>query len=392
MGRPAVFERVERAAARAGSTAPDLALAVGATLLVAGDLEYTGVHPALGYGVALPALLSLAWRRRAPVVVAIIVCATNLMLSLAATNLYGAQTASIAVILAVYTVASRCDRRLAAMGGAVTLPLVVAAHAATEEGDLGDFLGPLLWVAAWTAGRVVRRRTLEAARIATDATLRAQLREDEAREAVSRERDRIARELHDVVAHAVSLVVVQAGAERLALGATAPRTRGVLDAIETAGRQALVELRAMLAVLRTDGEAGLELGPQPDLDALPALVERVREAGLPVDVDVDLPAPLPAGVGLSTYRIVQEALTNALKHSPTSATVTVRSTPGEVVVEVRNPGAGASTGSSNGSGRGLVGMRERAALHAGELTAGPEGHDWVVRARLPLTPAAAVTG
>jgi signal transduction histidine kinase len=390
MPSSAVVQRLNVAAERVRSTPADVALALGATLLVAFDLDYTGVHPLLGVGVALPALLTLVWRRRAPVVVATVVCATNLMLSLASTNPYGSQLASIAVILAIYTVAAHCDGRRAVVGALLTLPLVVLAQAATKEGTIADFLGELIWAASWIAGRVVRRRTLEAARIATEATLRAQQREDEAREAVGRERDRIARELHDVVAHAVSLVVVQAGAERLALGTTAPRTRGVLDSIETAGRQALVELRAMLAVLRTDDDTVVELGPQPDLDALPALVERVRAAGLAVDVDVDLRGPLPAGVGLSAYRIVQEALTNALKHSPTSATVTVHSTATEVVVEVRNPRTATSPSAPHDIGRGLVGMRERAALHGGDLTAGPEGDVWVVRARLPLTPAGSV--
>ena len=390
----AVVERLNDAAARVRSTPGDIGLALVVTALVAIDLDYTGVHPLLGYGVALPAMLTLAWRRRSPVAVAVVVCLANLMLSLASTNPYGSQTASIGVILAVYTVASRCDGRLAVVGGAATLPLVEAAHVATNEGHVDDFIAVLIWVASWSAGRVVRRRTLEAARISTEATQRAQRREDEAREAVRRERDRIARELHDVVAHAVSLIVVQAGAERLALGDSAPRTTDALDAIETAGRQALVELRAMLAVLRTDrdvdADTDIELGPQPDLDALPALVDGVREAGLPVEADVDVTARVPAGVALSAYRIVQESLTNVVKHSPSAATVHVRATESDVVVEVRNPRT-APTALAGGSGRGILGMRERAALHGGELTAGPEDDAWVVRARLPISPAASVT-
>ncbi|HVE97592.1 MAG TPA: histidine kinase [Mycobacteriales bacterium] len=388
----AIVERANRWCARAGTAPADALLAAAATAFVAVDLDYTGVHPLLGYGLALPAMLTLAWRRRDPVVVATVVCATNLMLSLASTNPYGSQAAGVAVILAVYTVASRCDGHAALMGGTLTLPLVVVAHIATKDGDPGDFIAVLLWGASWAAGRVVRRRTLEAARIATEATRRAQEREDEAREAVSRERDRIARELHDVVAHAVSLIVVQAGAERLALGKASPRTRGALDAIEVTGRQALIELRAMLAVLRSpeDG-AHAELGPQPDVSALPALVERVREAGLDVDMRSDIGTTLPAGVGLSAYRIVQEALTNAVKHGARTATVDVRVDGEVLVIDVRNPlrPNAKRTRAELGSGRGLIGMRERVALHGGGLQVGPNADAWVVRAWLP---AASVDG
>ncbi len=384
MALPGVLDRARSGVLRVGTTPADLALAVAATLLVAFDLDYTGVHPLLGFGVALPALLTLTWRRRWPMAVAVVVCATNLMLSLASTNPYGSQLAGVAIILAIYTVAAHTSGRSAVVGAVLTLPLVMAAHIATKEGRPDDFIAALIWTAAWVAGRVVRRRTLEAVRIATEATQRAQQREDEAREAVGHERDRIARELHDVVAHAVSLVVVQAGAERLALGAEAPRTRSVLDAIETAGRQALVELRAMLAVLRSDDDCAAELGPQPDLGALPALIGRVREAGLRVEVELAVDGTVPAGVELSAYRIVQEALTNALKHSPTWAAVCVRSEGAAVCIEVRNEQVPGATASAAATGRGLVGMRERAALHGGDLTAGREGDEWVVRARLPF--------
>jgi signal transduction histidine kinase len=261
---------------------------------------------------------------------------------------------------------------------------MVAAHVATVEGDLADFIQLVTWGAAWLAGRVVRRRTLEAARVATEALQRLHEVELQAREATARERDRIARELHDVVAHAVSLVVVQAGAERLALGESSPRTRGVLDAIETAGRQALTELRAMLAVLRApDDSDASELGPQPDLSALPALVAGVRDAGLDVDVVLEVATTPSAGVGLSAYRIVQEALTNAVKHGARSASVVVRDMGGVLLIEVTSPLAAASSAAPSGSGRGLVGMRERVALHGGTLHAGPDRDEWVVRAQLP---------
>jgi signal transduction histidine kinase len=206
--------------------------------------------------------------------------------------------------------------------------------------------------------------------------------EAQTREAASRERDRIARELHDVVAHAVSLMVVQAGAERL----THPDSpsHDTLQAIETAGRQALVELRSMLGVLRAP-DAAESSDPQPDLSSLPSLVEQVRSAGLPVQLHVTGQRPVPAGIALTAYRVVQEALTNALRHAgevPTTVDVDVS---GDAVrVEVRSAMPVGAAASTAGSGRGVVGMRERVALHDGELDAGPDGDGWLVRARLPL--------
>jgi signal transduction histidine kinase len=175
-------------------------------------------------------------------------------------------------------------------------------------------------------------------------------------------------------------MVVQAGAERLA-HPDSP-SRPALEAIETSGRQALVELRSMLGVLRGPQDETTE--PQPDLSSLPALVERVRDAGLPVELRTTGRGEVPPGIALSAYRVVQEALTNALRHGgevPTAVLVDVGS---DVLVEVRSglPAAGAV--SRAGSGRGVVGMRERVALHDGSLDAGPEDGEWVVRARLPL--------
>jgi signal transduction histidine kinase len=330
---------------------------------------------------------TLAWRRRYPVAVAIVVCALNFGFSATAPGQFPPQLFLIPLVLAVYAVAAHTGGRTAWLGAAMTLALIVAGHAVSRDGEALDFLPWLVWGASWFAGSLVRRRTLDAAAVVSEATLRAHRQEEHAREAAARERDRIARELHDVVAHAVSLVVVQAGAERLVLGADAPRTRAVLDAIENAGRQALVELRAMLAVLRSPDDAGsAEMGPQPGLDELPALAARVRDAGLPIDLDVDVPGGVPPGVGLSAYRIVQEALTNALKHAPTSTHVEVHCRDGALSVEVRNPLVQAADQVDSGTGRGLVGMRERAMLHGGEVHAGVVSGMWVVRARLPLPP------
>ena len=324
--RALLRDTVRNGLSRAGTTPADAALAVGVTLLVGSELPgdvYANPLVALPF-VAL-GVPTLAWRRRNPVAVAIVVCGLNFGFSATAPGLYPPQFFLIPLVLAVYAVAAHTGGRTAWLGAGTTLALIVAGHAVSSDGEALDFLPWLVWGASWFAGWLVRRRTLDAAAVASEATLRVRLQEENAREAAARERDRIARELHDVVAHAVSLVVVQAGAERLVLGADAPRTRAALDAIENAGRQALVDLRAMLAVLRSPEDAGSsEMGPQPGLDELPALAARVRDAGLPIDLDIDVPGDVPAGVGLSAYRIVQEALTNALKHAPTSTQVAVR--------------------------------------------------------------------
>ena len=210
-------------------------------------------------------------------------------------------------------------------------------------------------------------------------------RDAAARIAVAEERARIARELHDIVAHAVSVMVLQVGAVRHNLPATvAAEDRDALGRVEQAGRTALVEMRRLLGAMRREGD-GLELAPQPGLDSLDDLLERVGRAGLPVRLHVDGEvSPLPRAIDLSAYRILQEGLTNALKHASASrADVTVRYGPDELEVEVIDDGAGATT--NDGLGHGLVGIRERVKIYGGDMNAGPapEG-GFVLRARLPL--------
>ena len=225
-------------------------------------------------------------------------------------------------------------------------------------------------------------------RVVGDRERRAQLAERErdlaAREAVAGERARIARELHDVVAHSVSVIVVQAQAGPRLLGEPA-QVRDVFHSIETTGREALDELRRLLGVLRTRDEQ-LPVGPQPGLDALQPLIQQLREAGLRVELRVEgEPVRLPPGIDLSAYRIVQEALTNTLKHAgPAEAEVIVRYHHSTLELEILDNGTGAPA-RVNGSGHGLVGMRERVALYGGSLEAGARnGHGFGVRARLPL--------
>jgi signal transduction histidine kinase len=227
---------------------------------------------------------------------------------------------------------------------------------------------------AFAAGVVVQRRE----RLAD---VFADLR---AREAVADERARIARELHDVIAHDVSVMVVQAQGAARVLEGEQPEVRAALAAIESTGREAVDEMRRLLGVLRRSDEE-MAFAPQPSLTALDALVTAVREAGLPVALEiVGDPVALPPGVDLSAYRIVQEALTNALKHAgPARARVVVRYAADAVELEVSDDGVGVAE--APGTGHGLVGMRERVALYGGDLQAGRlrEG-GWTLRARLPL--------
>jgi signal transduction histidine kinase len=220
--------------------------------------------------------------------------------------------------------------------------------------------------------------------------------------AIAAERARIASELHDVVTHNVSMMIVQAGAARQVLDEEPDRAKAALLAVESSGRAAMAELRSLLGLLSQAPEAAGtepdELQPQPGLGQIPLLVDRVRAAGLPVRLDTgDLPHDLPAGVGLTVYRVVQEALTNVVRHAGRPATtVSLSSGNGSLVAEVANAGPPLSAvrplpGRMGGGGRGLLGMRERAALYGGEVSAGPTPHGgWLVRLRLPIEPTRAL--
>jgi signal transduction histidine kinase len=237
----------------------------------------------------------------------------------------------------------------------------------------------------WLAGNGVRDRQMRLDIVEERALRLERERELSARLARADERERIARELHDVVAHSVSVMVVQAGAARMQLGRNPDRAAEALLAVESGGRQALGELRHLLGLL-TDADAEPSLTPQPGLDQLDQLVERVGQSGLAVDLQIEgSPRPLSPGMDLTAYRIVQEALTNALKYASGARTqVLVKFGQGELRLEVLDAG-GARLDGANGAGRGLLGMRERVAIYGGELEAGqrPEG-GFAVRARLPL--------
>jgi signal transduction histidine kinase len=257
---------------------------------------------------------------------------------------------------------------------------------------------PFRFVVAWVAGYALREREEQAEAAEMRATLaerereaaemRATFAEREreaaARVAVAEERARIARELHDIVAHAMSVMVLQVGAVRHKLPHTLDDDRDSLGRVEQAGRTALAEMRRLLGAMRSDGDA-VELGPQPGLDALDSLVGDVAHAGLPVRLHVDgEPYDLPRAIDLSAYRIVQEGLTNALKHAEASrADVTVRYRPDQLELEVADDGKGPAA--TNGHGHGLVGIRERAKIYGGEMSAGPApAGGFILSARLPV--------
>lgn len=242
----------------------------------------------------------------------------------------------------------------------------------------------LRFVAAWIAGYAVRERSEQVEAAEVRAAQAERDREAAARVAVAEERSRIARELHDIVAHAVSVMVLQVGAVRHKLPAAMAEDRDALQGVERAGRRALAEMRRLLAAMRPDGDEA-ELVPQPGLDGLNSLLADVGRAGLPVELHLEgEPYPLPRGLDLSAYRIVQEGLTNALKHARASdADVIVRYRPDELEIEVRDNGEGTTTG--DGLGHGLVGIRERVKIYGGEMSARaePEG-GFVLSTRLPV--------
>ncbi len=266
------------------------------------------------------------------------------------------------------------------IGGPATVVYKIPGHTAA----MLIFI-PLEFAISWVAGFALRERAEQAEAAEVRASLAERERDAAARIAVAEERVRIARELHDIVAHAVSVMVLQVGAVRHKLPDALAEDSDALRGVEQAGRTALAEMRGLLAAMRRDGEEA-ELTPQPGLDGLDALLEEIGRAGLPVQLHVDgEPAALPRGIDLSAYRIVQEGLTNALKHARASnAEVTVRYRPDELQIEVRDNGEGSST--SNGLGHGLVGVRERVKIYGGQMSAGSaNGSGFILSTRLPLS-------
>ena len=365
-------------------------VAVG-LMLVAQVLVWTSdVTPGLPKGVAavlsvaMPA--TVAFRRRRPFAAAVAVMLLTDLIFLVGAHNYSAPL-SIAWMCGLYGLAVWTDTRAFVAG----LGVLAGSNLLASIGSVVDLNGAVFFtivpgVAVVITRRAVRERQLLAETLAARAELLEREHKLREKEALEEERARIARELHDLVAHNVSVMVVQAGVERHALPDSQASTRATLTAIEQAGRQALVEARRLLGVLRRNGDHEA-LEPQPSIERVDTLIEHVERAGLPVRLTIEGDeVPLPAGVDLCAYRIVQEALTNALKHAgPARAEVLLRYQASGLDIEVRDDGRGPSSPNGDGSGHGLIGMRERVALYGGRLRTGPrEDGGFEVCAHLPL--------
>jgi signal transduction histidine kinase len=335
--------------------------------------------------IALLALLTagaLLFRRRAPFVALLVVGAGAIAFSLFDPEAaYNTDSMFFVMVLAAWAAGSLLQpwQAVTAFGGVLVGTWTVVVR--SDEVPWTE----ALWVtfpltiffalaAAWSRGVEQTRRAEE----------RATRTEEKARRAVEDERGRITRELHDVLAHSVSVMTVQSSAVRRLLLPEQERERQALLTVEETGRQALAEMRRLVGIMRDEEEVPA-LAPQPGLGTLPSLVEQVRQSGLPVELNVEgEPVRLPAGVDLSAYRIVQEALTNALKHAgPAHAWVSVRYEDEDVEISVENDGS--DDGATADDGPGLVGMRERVALCGGELHSGPRpGGGFKISARLPV--------
>ena len=301
--------------------------------------------------------------------------------------------AFLVLVASAYAIAAGNRGRRLKWATAMLLGYFVAGQIllAIAGGSEGDAAPVVVWMsAAWGIALVLRSRADQARRARELAAQLEVTQEQRTAEAVEQERSRIARELHDVVAHGLSVVVVQAAAERRALAhgtADAASTDAVLESVERAGREALVDLRRLLGLLRQVNEAP-SLAPQPSLAQLDGLVAPLRDAGVEVDVRVDGgPSDLPAGVDLTAYRIVQESLTNVLKHAHARRVeLAIRHRPGRLEIDVVDDGTAADAEPvAPGGGHGLLGMRERVSIFGGTVATGPRAEGgWAVRARLPV--------
>ncbi|MFF1476555.1 sensor histidine kinase [Streptomyces sp. NPDC058301] len=348
----------------------------------------------------------VALRRRAPE--KMVVLAALMGLAQLALNV-SPNVSDFALLVAIYTAAAIGERwasRFALAGSLVAAALAMLRWPDYDNGSGGTSLGAVIFFAAvmtvpfvlaWVLGDSMRTRRAYFAQLEERAARLEKEREAQAKVAVAAERARIARELHDVVAHNVSVMVVQADGAAYVMDAAPDQARIALETISMTGRQALAEMRRLLGVLRTGEhrEAG-EYVPQPDVEQIEELVEQVRTAGLTVDFKIEgTPRPLPSGVELTAYRIVQEALTNTRKHGGPEAGASVRLVYFDdgLGLLVEDDGRGAAhemyeDGGADGQGHGLIGMRERVGMVGGTLDAGPRpGGGFRISALLPLKPA-----
>jgi signal transduction histidine kinase len=367
----------------------DFGVAVGLTVTSQAEIWTAHLrHPIAAAGTTAGVTLALTGRRRWPALVGGLALTVLCLHQLVIGDVEHASAFTVvAIVVATFSLGAHARGRTAFAVGAVGA-VGFAVVSAVKGKPIGDFVFvAVVLFAPWLAGLELHRRARRVRQLEAHATDLGQQAERRAHAAVEEERARIARELHDVVAHAMSVIVVQAGAERHVLPAEQESTRVVLETIERTGRQALGEMRRLLGMMRSD-DAGLALAPQPSLTYLPDLCQQVRTAGLPVELEVvGPPVPLPPGVDVSAYRIVQEALTNALKHAgPAQARVRVTYRDADLDIEIADDGHGALTTTTPMAGQGLVGMRERVSVYGGELhTGNRDNGGYAVRVRLPLS-------
>jgi signal transduction histidine kinase len=373
MARHASWKRPER-----------LDYAIAAALAAYGQLEVwapsvmPGVEPAgrqaLLAACALLATVPVAFRRRAPIAAMALTTAGVAMPELLATS-QDALAPFAAMLLEAYALGTLA-------GLAAGLGTLAAAIVLLSAGDPSNAVfAALVLGAPYLAGRLMQRQRAQADRLERLSAQLAAEQERSARLAVELERQRVARELHDIIGHGLGVIVLQAGAVRRLLRPDQPDERAALESAERTGREALAELRRVIGGLRAEDARA----PAAGLAALDGLTEQVRAAGLPVELRIEgAPRPLPAALEHSAYRVVQEALTNALKHAgPAHAQVLVRFEPESLELTVQDDGQG--NGDGGPPGYGLIGMRERAALFGGELDAGPRpSGGFAVHARFPL--------
>ena len=364
-----------------------LAALMGVALIfnaVTYDQREGPLAPAIGIGVAIA--ISLLWRRSKPLVSVAVVCLGAIVSAIFLTPTPEMTSLTVSLILVAYSVAAHAGQREALFGLAAAAGTVLAMCIAFTPTDFVFPVG-VFSVLPWAVGRALRNNTLLARELAEKAERAEHARADEERRAVAAERARVARELHDVLAHNLSVMVIQASAARRVVERTPEAAVDAADLIERTGRETLTELRRLFGPVRK--EEGDVLGGAAGLDHLGGLVERARAAGLAVELHVEgTPPQVPAGVDATAYRLVQEALTNSLKHGGgASATVNVRYEGWDAVIEVLDDGRGSGGEGSlvDSGGQGLVGMRERVQLYGGRMEAGPRpGGGFAVRARLPL--------
>jgi signal transduction histidine kinase len=335
------------------------------------------------YVLAVATALPYYFRRRAPLPVLVI--STLPVLALCAYE-YPTGAAPTVLLVGTYTVAAYCDQRQRAIGAIyMVLALTFVAVVGTPDLDgVGVALNYAIFAAAFFFGSTIRNRRLYTDQLEQRAALAEREREEEAKRAVSDERLRIAQELHDVVAHSMGVIAVQAGVGAHVIDKDPAEAKKALEAISTTSRGTLVEIRRILGVLREDDNAQYQ--PAPGLANLDWIVRDMASAGIEVDVTVQggEDCELPPGVDLTAFRIVQEALTNVLKHAgPAKASVLVAYEPEALRLEIVDDGRGVN-GRASGGGHGLLGMRERVGVYGGAFEAGPRaGGGFKVAVRLP---------